>query len=111
MKQDSAYTEKGLTGGAGIALFVIFGILPGIYMGGITGLKMADILFGASANLDLFRGLLTTSGMMVGITAGATVYAMAGSILRWLINALLSSHRAGKNGGHRGHGMPGCHPA
>jgi len=111
MKPDCAYDRRGLAAGAGMAFFVIFGIVPGIFVGGMTGLRIADLLFGASANIEIFRSLLTAGGMLVGITFGATVYALAGGILRWLMDAIVSSRRAGKDGNHRGHGMPGCHPA
>ena len=76
----------------GIALFAIFGIVPGIVAGGAFGLIIADMFFSGSAYAEIYRILSAASGMMLGITLGSAVFGMASSLLGWLVGALVPTY-------------------
>jgi hypothetical protein len=92
MKHNITHKTTYIGAGAGITLFAVFGIVPGIIAGGALGLMAADMLFGASANAGVLRSLMAVSGVMLGIILGGAVFVMASSILGWLVGALGLKH-------------------
>jgi hypothetical protein len=87
MTRQGAY----LGAGAGLVLFVIFGLLPGSLLGGAAGIRFAGMFFG----LPLEPGLLARSIVLVSMLAGAivsgTTIMTASSTFGWLIGAVLGT--------------------
>ncbi len=80
--------------GAGLALFAVFGLLPGSLLGGAAGIKLAGMLFG----LPLDPGILSRSIVLISMLAGVLVSGIAittaTSTAGWLMGNLLESSRS-----------------
>jgi hypothetical protein len=89
MKQSITDKTTYMGAGAGITLFVVFGIVPGIFLGWALGVTIANMLFGSLPNADTFISFGAWGGMLLGITVGGAVFLMASSALGWLVGAIL----------------------
>ena len=58
--------------GVGLVLFALYGFLPGSFLGGVVGLKIAGALFG----LPLEAGLIAKSIVLVFILLGLLLSAL-----------------------------------
>jgi len=58
--------------GVGLVLFILYGLLPGSFLGGVAGLKIAGALFG----LPLEAGLIAKSIVLVFILLGLLLSAL-----------------------------------
>jgi hypothetical protein len=97
-KMKTTMTKQGayIGAGAGLALFAIFGLLPGSLLGGATGIGFAGMLFGLPLESGLLSRAIVLSGMLVGVLVSGIVILTATSTLGWLAGALLGSTVKGK---------------
>ena len=69
ISRNSAY----IGAGAGLALFAIFGLLPGSLLGGAAGLKFAGMLFGLPLDPGIVSRAIVLASMLVGALVSGIV--------------------------------------
>ncbi len=75
----------------GLVAFLAFALLPSLLYGGYAGVLLASGIFGAPVHATLpVRGLVIF-GMMLGVTAIASLFAVAGAALGAAAGALVRS--------------------
>jgi hypothetical protein len=84
MKQHLAQRLGYVGAGTGLALFAIFGLMPGAYLGGLLGLNMANSLFGMDMLPTLLHRVLTALGMLAGVIMAGFMFTVGGACLGWL---------------------------
>jgi hypothetical protein len=57
----------------GLVLLLLQGILPGSLLGGVAGLKSAELMLGQHAGSDLIGRLFVLGGMIMGLMVSAVV--------------------------------------
>jgi hypothetical protein len=65
--------------GAGLALFLGIALLPALLYGGYAGVLLASGLFGAPVKATLLVRGLIVFGMVLGVTAVASLFVVAGA--------------------------------
>ncbi len=71
--------------GAGLVLFVMFGLLPGSLLGGAAGLKFAELFFGLPLEPGLMSRAIVLASMLVGVLASGITIVTATSAAGWLV--------------------------
>ncbi|HMK55209.1 MAG TPA: hypothetical protein VK448_01070 [Dissulfurispiraceae bacterium] len=81
------YSKKGLYIGAtvGLVLFIIIGLLPSSFVGGVLGLKIASYLLGTSVETALLSRAVVGISMVVGIFATGFVFVAGTSLIGWSV--------------------------
>jgi len=98
-------SKKGLYIGTGIGLilFVLVGFLSGSLIGGMVGLKMTQIIMGASVKATLASRVVVGLSMIVGVAVSAVLFIGGSAVLGWtagfLFESLKKPHLSGA-GGH-----------
>ncbi|MEJ2183210.1 MAG: hypothetical protein P8Y66_06780 [Nitrospirota bacterium] len=107
--KESLATRMGFIGaGVGLALFAVFGLLPGAFLGGVLGLNMANLIFGAGAVPSLLPRILIVIGMLTGVMVAGLVFLAAGGALGWLVGLATESVKAARARAHdKAGGLPG----
>lgn len=77
--------------GAGLALFAIFGLMPGAFLGGMLGLNMANNVFGMPALPTLMPRMFVVVGMLTGVMVTGLIFVISGASLGWLIGLAVDS--------------------
>ena len=75
--------------GAGMALFAIFGLLPGSLLGGAAGIKLAGMLFGLPLESGIISRLIILASMLVGVMVSGVTIVTATATMGWLVGATL----------------------
>lgn len=90
--------EEKLTGkfsfvgaGFGLALFAVFGLLPGAFLGGAFGLNIADIVFGIAIEPTLLPRAFVVVGMLTGVMVTGFLFMAGGASLGWLLGLVAES--------------------
>jgi len=96
--KDITYTKKlaYMGAGCGVVLFAVFGLLPGAFLGGVMGLKIAGLLFGTPVSAGLLPRAIVAASMMVGVMVSGTMFIMASTTLGWLIGTIVDAIKTGK---------------
>lgn len=87
LKRQGAY----IGAGAGLVLFVIFGLLPGSLLGGAAGIKFAGMFFGLPLEPGLLPRVIVLMSMLVGVLVSGTVIVTATSAIGWLAGVVLGT--------------------
>ncbi len=104
MKKSLTKKAAYIGAGVGLALFVMFGLLPGSLIGGAAGLNIAGWLFGMPLEPGLVSRLLVIISMLMGVFVSGIAVVTATSTLGWIVGRALDSvvkqqacdeHRAG----------------
>jgi hypothetical protein len=91
---NSATRTFGLIGaGVGLAAFLAVGLLPSILYGGYAGVMLASGIFGAPVDASLAVRALIVAGMVLGVTATASLFAVAGAVAGSAVAALTRGSR------------------
>jgi len=98
MKQTFANKGLYLGTGIGISLFALVGILSGLAVGGVIGLKLAGILFGIPVKFTLFTRILVAVSMIIGLIGSATVFILGAAITGWIAGSVADSIHSEKAG-------------
>ena len=77
--------------GAGMALFAIFGLLPGSLLGGAAGLKFVGMLFGLPLEPGIIERMIVLASMLVGVVASGVTIVTATTTIGWLAGAVVQS--------------------
>jgi hypothetical protein len=78
-------SKKGLYVGTGIGLilFVLVGLLSGSLVGGMIGLKLAGLIFGAPLEGALLSRVFVAISMIGGVFASAVIFIAGMGFLGW----------------------------
>ncbi len=88
------YKKGALIGSfVGLVVFVILGFLPSAYTGGLVGLKLAELLFGAPIEPSTGPRLLVGILMIVSVIISGALFVIGGAIVGWLISNLLEKKK------------------
>ncbi len=81
--------------GIGLAMFLAVALLPSLLYGGYAGVLLATGIFGAPVAATFWVRALIVFGMVLGVTAVASLFAVAGAAAGAAASALirLSSKR------------------
>lgn len=82
--------------GVGLGLFAVVGLLPGAFMGGVVGLKIASMLFGGPVEPLLMVRFITVFAMVMGVMLAGLMFITAGATLGWIAGLLMDQMRATK---------------
>ena len=82
--------------GAGLVLFAVIGLLPGSFIGGVIGLKIAGWLVGLPLSSDLLPRLIVALSMLGGILVSGIVFIAGLTFIGWLIGYAIDAVRAKK---------------
>jgi len=77
--------------GAVVVLFVVLGLLPGSFLGGVIGLNMAGALFGFPVSSAILPRLIVGMSMLLGVLVSAMIFIAGTSSLGWLIGCIIDS--------------------
>ena len=77
--------------GAGVVLFLVLGLLPGSFLGGVIGLNMAGALFGFPVSSAILPRLIVGMSMLLGVLVSAMIFISGTSSLGWLIGCIIDS--------------------
>jgi hypothetical protein len=96
--KDTNYTKKlaYMGAGCGVVLFAVFGLLPGSFLGGVMGLNISVILFGAPVSAGLVQRMIVAASMVVGVMVSGTMFIMASTTLGWLVGTIVDAIKAEK---------------
>ncbi len=67
--------------GAGLALFVIIGLLPGSFLGGTMGLSIAGALLGSPVSSALLPRVIVGLSMLFGVMVTGVAFVACGTVV------------------------------
>lgn len=72
--------------GAGLVLFVMFGLLPGSLLGGAAGLKFAGLFFGLPLEQGIISRAIVLASMLMGVMVSGIIIVSATSTTAWILS-------------------------
>lgn len=85
--------------GAGLVLFAFMGFLPGSFIGGVIGLKIAGSIVGIPLEATLLPRLIVGACMLFGIVIAGMVFVVSASLLGWAAGYAIGAVRHGRAAG------------
>ena len=98
MKTTIARKTTYLGAGVGLALFALFGLLPGSLLGGAMGINIAGWFFGLPLQPGLIARIIVLASMLIGVLVAGIVIVTATSAVGWLAGKMLESAVHAKEG-------------
>jgi small-conductance mechanosensitive channel len=98
MKTTIARKAAYIGAGAGLALFALFGLMPGSLLGGAMGINIAGWLFGLPLQPGLISRIIVLASMLIGVLVAGIVMVTATSTVGWLTGKILESGSHAKEG-------------
>jgi hypothetical protein len=85
MKTDKA--KKGLYIGAtaGLILFILIGLLPSSFVGGVLGLRIASYVLGTAVETALLSRAVVGLSMVAGVLVSGVVFIVVTSLIGWAV--------------------------
>lgn len=77
--------------GAGLVLFTVFGLLPGMLLGGAAGIKISGLLMAFPLDPGLLSRSLILLSMLVGVILSGMVIITGASAAGWLIGSVFET--------------------
>jgi hypothetical protein len=74
--------------GIGLTLFVVFGLLPGSFIGGVLGLNIAGVVFGMPVEPTVLSRMIIAVSMLLGVLVTGTVFVIAGAVVGWALGSV-----------------------
>jgi len=71
--------------GAGLVVFVLFGIMPGMFVGGAAGLSVAGALVGTPVEPGVVARVILAVSMLTGVLVTGLFIVAATAAAGWLI--------------------------
>ncbi|MCK9419078.1 MAG: hypothetical protein M0R70_06845 [Nitrospirae bacterium] len=75
--------------GAGLAIFVMIGLLPGSFLGGTLGIKLAGSVFGLPLKADLLPRVTVALSMFLGVLISGTIFVTGGTFIGWMMGRVI----------------------
>jgi hypothetical protein len=82
--------------GVGLTLFLALALLPALLYGGYAGVLLAGGIFGTPVTASIAVRVLIVFGMVLGVTAVGSLFAVAGAAAGAAVGALLGVSPAAK---------------
>jgi hypothetical protein len=82
--------------GIGLAAFLAVALLPAMLYGGYAGVLLAGGIFGTPVTANLAARALIVFGMVLGVTAVGSLFAVAGAAAGAAVGAILRAAPAAK---------------
>jgi len=98
MKTTIARKTAYIGAGVGLALFALFGLMPGSLLGGAMGINIAGWLFGLPLQPGLISRIIVLASMLIGVLVAGIVIVTATSTVGWLVGKMLESGVPAKEG-------------
>jgi len=76
--------------GAGLVLFVMFGLLPGSLLGGAAGLKFAGLFFSLPLEQGIISRAIVLASMLLGVMVSGIIIVTATSSTAWIASKMIS---------------------
>ena len=90
--------------GAGLVLFVLFGLMPGSLLGGSMGINIAGWIFGLPLQPGLISRAIVLVSMLVGVLVSGILIVTATSTVGWLMGKILEpSKTSAEDEAHAAH--------
>ncbi len=89
MKNSISRKAAYIGAGSGLALFAIFGLLPGSLLGGAAGIKIAGMLFGLPLYPGIISRVLVLGSMLGGVLVAGIAVVTATSAAGWLVGRIV----------------------
>jgi hypothetical protein len=70
--------------GFGLAIFAVFGLQPGAYIGGMLGVNAVGLIWGTPVLPTLAARAAVTGGMLLSVLATGTLFTLSGASIGWL---------------------------
>jgi pheromone shutdown protein TraB len=86
--------------GAGLVLFIIFGLLPGSLLGGAAGIKLAGVFFGLPLEPGIIARAIVLLAMLVGVMVSGITIITATSTVGWLAGKVLEGRHVEEKSTH-----------
>ncbi len=96
MKNSISRKAAYIGAGSGLALFTIFGLLPGSLLGGAAGIKFAGMLFGLPLDAGMLSRVIVLASMLVGVLVAGIAIVTATSAAGWLLGRVVQVSAADK---------------
>ncbi len=77
--------------GIGLAVFLAVALLPAVLYGGYAGVLLAGGIFGTPVTATILPRLLIAFGMLLGVTAVGSLFAVSGAAAGAAVGALLGT--------------------
>jgi hypothetical protein len=89
----TSFAKKGLYvgTGAGLIIFVLFGLLPGSLLGGVAGINIAGWLFGLPLEAGLVSRVIVFMFMLIGTLISGVVIVTGVSVIGWAAGWVIDS--------------------
>ena len=84
--------------GVGLVLFALIGLLPGSFIGGVLGLKIASAIYGTPVGIALLPRLIVVVCMLFGIVISGIVFVIGASLIGWLAGYVVDAVRYSRAG-------------
>ena len=104
MKNSISRQAAYLGAGSGLALFALFGLLPGSLLGGAAGIKFAGMLFGLPLEPGMISRAVVLAGMLAGVLVAGIAIVAAASSAGWLLGRAIEAaghHNASEAMAHK----------
>ena len=87
--------------GIGLATFLAIALLPALLYGGYAGVLLASGIFGAPVTASFGVRALIVFGMVLGVTAVASLFAVAGAVAGAAVSLLVARASGAREGSPR----------
>ena len=91
MKERIAIKMAYMGGGAGLVLFLVFGLMFGSFIGGVVGLNISGLLFGIPVEPGIISRMIIAASMILGVMVTALVSVTLFSAVGWLFGKLIEA--------------------
>ena len=91
MKERIAIKMAYVGGGAGLVLFLVFGLMIGSFIGGVVGLNIAGLLFGMPVGPGIVARMIIAASMIMGVMVTALMSITLFSAVGWLFGKLIEA--------------------
>ena len=93
-KEGSTASHMALMGsGAGLTIYLIYGVLKASLLGGLIGLNVAGAIMGMPVAATLLSKAIVAVCMLLGVMAGGLVFAIGGATIGWLAGTVAHTVR------------------
>jgi hypothetical protein len=91
MKERIAVKLAYVGGGAGLVLFLVFGLMFGSFIGGVVGLNISGMLFGMPVEPGIIARMIIAASMILGVMVTALISVTLCSACGWLVGRLIET--------------------
>lgn len=89
MKTRAAKTGAFVGAGIGLALFAVFGLLYGSFIGGVAGLHLANQMFASTGEPGVLSRMVLALGVMFGVLIAAAICVLGTALVGYLVGTAI----------------------